>query len=144
MPPLIFPRVSTADALDKIVAQTLTLRFYSNSHTPIPTDVMGTYTELAGSGYAAFPLVTANWVITPGSPSIALYNSYIVFTFTAALPTPVNIYGYYVTSSSGLLIYAEQFYSTGIAVQRGNGDIIRIRPRFGADNLVNDALEIIP
>jgi len=142
MPPLIFPQLSTADALNKIVAQVLTLRLYSNVHTPAVTDTVSDYTEAAGGGYAPVVLVSGSWTVTPGTPSIALYADYITWTFTAVPPTPVPIFGYYVTNAVNLVVYAEQIDSNGVLFSLGDTQTVRIRPRIGADNLVSPAITV--
>lgn len=135
MPPLIFPRASTAAALALIVEQVLTLRLYSNAHAVGVTDTIDSFVEVTGGGYAAAILTEPNWAISAGSPSVALYNAYQDFVFLAA-PLINTVYGYYVTNPDNLVVYAEQFFPTLAPVSIIGAQTIQIRPRFGADNLV--------
>jgi hypothetical protein len=142
MPPLVFPQESTADALRSKVAQTLTLRMYSNNRTPQVTDTISSYVEVTGGGYAAVPLNSASWAIVQGSPSVATYNNFIDFVFTA-VPANPNVYGYYITNSDDELLLAEEFNPSDIPfVITAPGQTIQIRPRFGADNLIAPPVEI--
>lgn len=135
MPPLVFSQASTAAVLRLITAQVLTLRLYSNHHPLVVTDVFADFTAVVGAGYAPIVLNSVQWTITPGSPSVALYSAYQTFTFTdtPAIPT---VYGYYVTNAVNLVVYAEQLFASGVPFQASAGQRIRIRPRFGADNLI--------
>lgn len=109
--------------------QNLVLRLYSNDLTPAETDTAGTYTELAGSGYAAVTLTGSSWTVTPGAPTVASYAEQ-VFTFSGAAG---NVYGYYLTQSgSGLLVYAERFPGAPYNVLNV-GDEIKVTPRITAD-----------
>ena len=143
MPPLIFPQESTADALAKLIDQALTLRMYSNNHTPQVTDTIGSYVEVTGGGYASQALNSAQWAIAEGSPSVATYNTFLDFVFTSVPPNP-QVYGYYITNADGLLLLAEEFNPSDIpfTIITG-GQTIQIRPRFGADNLVVGPIEIV-
>lgn len=136
MPPLIFPRLSTAAALQLIIEQVLTLRLYSNAHAVDVSDDVTAYVEVVGGGYAAAVLTEPNWTISPGSPSVALYNAFQDFVFVAAPPV-TTVYGYYVTNPDNLVVYAEQFNpALTPQVIPAIGTTIQIRPRFGADNLI--------
>lgn len=140
MPPLVFPQESTNAACSRIaginvVDQQLTLRLYSNAHTPQVPDSIVDYVEVVGGGYAAIPLAGANWVFTPGQPSIALYDAFLSFIFTAA-PTPATVYGYLITNQDDLLVLVEQFFDSQAPFVAFAGAILQIRPRFGADNLI--------
>lgn len=43
--------------------QDLVLCLYTNNHTPADPDVVGTYTEASGSGYAQITLTGASWTV---------------------------------------------------------------------------------
>jgi hypothetical protein len=43
--------------------QDLVLCLYTNNHTPADADVIGTYTEASGSGYANVTLTGASWTV---------------------------------------------------------------------------------
>jgi hypothetical protein len=141
MPPLVFPQTSTADALSKLVDQALTLRLYTNNKTPQVIDTITSYVEASGGGYAAIPLLTASWTIYPGSPSVALYNSYQTFLFTGPTSVP-TIYGYYITTPDDIVLLAEEFSPSDIPFIPALNQTIQIRPRFGADNLIEPPVEL--
>lgn len=143
MPPLIFPQESTADVLQERVNLALTLRLYSNNHTPQVGDTFASYIEVLGGGYAAVALNSAQWEISPGSPSVALYNSFVPFTFTG-VPAIATVYGYYITTATDLVLLAEEFDPSDIPfVVTGPGRTVQIRPRFGADNLIYVPPEVL-
>lgn len=136
MPPLTFPQLSTAKALELFLDQALTLRLYSNNRTPQVTDTVAQFVEVTGGGYASIALNSAQWTITSGTPSIALYNSFQDFTFSS-VPAINVVYGYYVTNADDLLVWAEEFDPNDIPfVIITPGQRIQIRPRIGADNLI--------
>lgn len=135
MPPLVFSRTSTADVLALLNAQALTLRLYTAPLSLQVTDVFATFVEASGGGYAAIPLNSLSWTVTPGSPSVALYSAFQVFTFTGPVTVPEGIRGYYLTNASNVVRYAEQLFADGSAFVPFLGAVLRIRPRYGADNL---------
>lgn len=127
---LIVPDVAEVDALTKILTPNLTIRLYSNNVVPIGTSVTASFTEVAGGGYAAKPLVFATWVITAGTPSIAAYPIQ-TWNFTGATNAPGTIYGYYVTrDSDNLLMWAERFAPGVVPYVPGVGSIITVTPTF--------------
>jgi hypothetical protein len=115
--------------LNKTAPQDLTVRLYDNDITPDESTTELTLNEVAGNGYAPKILTAANWDITPGNPSEAVYNVEQVFTFTGAAG---NIYGYYVTRTGGELMWAERFTGGPFDVQVA-GSEIRITLRFTAE-----------
>lgn len=127
---LIVPNAAELDILTYILTPTLTLRLYGNNITPGPTDTAATYTEIAGGGYAAKSLTFANWTLTGGSPSVALYAQQ-AWTFSGAINAPGTIYGYYVTrNSDGKLMWAERFPVSVVPFVPVAGSLARITPRF--------------
>ena len=110
--------------LNKTAGENLRLRLFTNNITPADTDVLATYTEASGSGYANVLLTAANWTVTAGDPASASYPE-ITFTFTGALG---SVYGYYITGeTSNLVRWAERFPTAPFDVQ-ANGDQIKITP----------------
>ena len=121
--------------LTTIMTPALTLKLYSNDKTPADSDTAASYTEVTGGGYASKPLTFANWGITSGSPSVALYNTTQSWTFTGPTGGPGTIYGYFVTrNSDGALQWAERFPSAVVPFNPVNGSIIRVIPRFTAES----------
>jgi hypothetical protein len=102
--------------------ETLSLCLFTNNVTPADTDTLSTYTEASGYGYAAIDLTPANWTITAGSPTEAVYPQQ-TFTFTGALG---DVYGYFVKyKTSGILRHAERFTDGPYSVTL-DGDTIKI------------------
>lgn len=132
---LVVPNNIEAEILTAQLNQALTLRLYSNNRVPAGTDLVAQYTEVAGGGYAAVALTFANWVITEGAPTIALYNTFGEFSFTGTTNAPGTIFGYYVTrDSDGKLMWAERFPSGSVPFTPVNGSLIRVTPRITADS----------
>lgn len=112
------------------VTRDLVYRLFATNVTPAETDVVGTYTEAAGGGYAAKTLTGASWTVTGGAPTTASYAQQD-YTFTGALTTNGTVYGYYVTRvTDGDLILAEAFTSF---TPTNNGDKILLTPQITAD-----------
>jgi hypothetical protein len=95
--------------LDACILSPLTgckLRAYSNNHAPADGDTAGSYTECTFPGYAALTLTTWSAAALDGSNKASTAVS--IQTWTAgSIVTPQNVYGIYVTTSAGVLLYAE-------------------------------------
>ncbi len=108
----------------------LTLKLFVTDVTPSDTSVAGDFTEATGGGYAAKTLSNASWTVTVGNdPSDAVYAQQ-TYTFTGALTTNPDIYGYFVVDADGTLVWAEKFAST--FTPANNGDALKITPKFQA------------
>jgi hypothetical protein len=126
---LFIPEVSEVTMLQKILNQDLYLRLYSNNVTPANGDTAASYTEVAGGGYSQFTLTYANWTITGGNPTVALYSNFQDWNFTGTTNAPGTVYGYYVVQvSDGKLVYSERFPVVPFTPVLNS--LIRIRPRF--------------
>jgi hypothetical protein len=81
------------------------LHSYSNNHTPAGTDTVSDYTENTYPGYAAITIPT--WIaaaLIGGKASTTVAQQ----TWTAgSIVTPQNVYGIYVTTAAGVLLYGE-------------------------------------
>ncbi len=130
---LYVPKVGLIRFLNEIVSDTLTLRLFSNNHTPAAGDTSANYTEVTGSGYAAVLLTFANWTTTSDNPAYTTYNSFVTFTFTGA---PGDIYGYYITRASGEVVLAQLFPVAERPFAPINGSTVKIKPRITLDNVV--------
>lgn len=105
------------------------MRLFSNNITPAEADTLASFTEVTGGGYAEINLHAANWTKTPGSPSVALYDSIQQWLFTGVTGGPGTVYGYYVVDNvTGLLRYSERF--PVVPFIPVNGARIRFTPRF--------------
>ena len=83
------------------------------------------FTEATESGYAAITLTGTNWTTEQTvSVSKAVYNSGVTFTFTQS----VDLYGYYVTDTSGDILWAERF--PGAPVSFSGGGDAAIQPQI--------------
>jgi hypothetical protein len=127
---LVLPNVGEGLALKNFfnyeAPQNQNLRLFSSNTTPAEADVLGTYTEASGNGYAAQGLTGSSWSLTTGDPSYMSYAQQ-TFTFTGAAG---NMYGYHVNqASSTTLMYAERF-SDGPYNIVNNGDAVKVTPRF--------------
>lgn len=132
---LIVPNAYEVEALNDLLTPPLTLRLYGNAATPSGTSTAAAFTEITGGGYAAKPLTLANWNISAGDPSQAVYNATQAWTFTGIIDPPGTIYGYFVTrDSDGLLMWAERFPAANVPFVPINGSIIKILPKYTAQS----------
>lgn len=132
---LIVPNAREIDVLTNLLNAALTLKLYGNDATPSGTSVAASFTEISGGGYASKPISFANWDITGGSPTIALYDTTQSWVFTGAINPPGNIYGYFLTrNSDGLLMYAERFPVGIVPFVPIAGSVIRVTPRITCES----------
>lgn len=130
------PNTIEVEVLTALLTPALTMKLYSNDKTPAATDVAANYTEVTGGGYASKPLTFANWTITAGSPSQAVYTSSQTWTFTGVTGAPGTVYGYYVTrNSDGKLMWAERFPSGSLPFSPVAGSRVVVLPTFSAESL---------
>lgn len=113
----------------KFLDQILTLRLFSNNHTPAVGDTLASYTEVAGGGYAAKSLLVASWTIVSGNPTIASY-ALQDFVFTGVTTSPSTVYGYFLTDPANVIRGAQRFSELVIPFSPIAGSIIRITPRL--------------
>lgn len=133
--PLVVPNSLEVEILTDVLTPALTIRIYGNDKTPAAGDTAAAYTEITGGGYAAIPLTFANWNITAGDPSVAIYNSVQKWTFNDVINSPGTIYGYYVTrDSDSKLMWAERFPDAVVPFEPIAGSIIQVLARFSAQS----------
>lgn len=123
------PNAAKVVAANKYLDVILTLRLFSNNHTPAVGDSIASYTEVAGGGYAAKALAVASWSVVSGNPTVASYAAQD-FDFTGATTAPGTIYGYYITDPSNVVRGAERFSALVVPFTPVNGSLIRITPRL--------------
>jgi hypothetical protein len=105
--------------------QNTKLKLFATNVTPSDADVVGTYTEASGGGYAAKTLTRGTWVLTVGhDPSDVVYADQ-VFTFTGALTTNGTIYGHYITDNAGTVLLGAEKLTTPYT-PAVNGDTLTI------------------
>lgn len=101
------------------------LKLYTNNLTPAAAHVAADFTEMTtgqNSAYAAKTLSKAAWTVTFGGASASAVQPTQTWTFAAG--TATTVYGYFIVdSSSGLLLWAEQF-SVAKVVQFAGDQII--------------------
>lgn len=105
----------------------LVLHLYVNSvDLSTETFTASSFTEASASGYAAVTLTGANWTVaTATGVSTAVYNTSVTFTFGAGQ----SVYGYYVTTTGGQIVWAEQFPGAPFNLPVGGGEI-SVRPQL--------------
>lgn len=133
----VFPQSQQAKILQYLVNQEtpedLILKLYKNDVTPSESSNTSTFTEADFTGYASAELDSADWTITTGDPTVALYDAFVEFESTAGSQNQ-QIYGYFIVGkTSGDLITAERFPTLPSPITN-NGDIISIKPRITLDN----------
>ena len=130
---LLVPSNGEGDAAAAFVGKRtlsdLVLRLFTNNITPSETDAADSYTEAAGYDYSPITLPGANWTVTEGAPTNAAYAQQI-FTFTGALG---NVYGYYMTRSTGGRIALAERFTDGPYNIVNNGDKSKITPQISFD-----------
>lgn len=132
---VIIPDSLEIIVLNNILTLPLTLKLYGNNKTPAHGDSSSSYTEISGGGYTSKPLILANWTITAGEPSIAVYNASQTWTFTGVINSPGTIFGYYITrNSDSQLILAERFPAANVPFAPVNGSKIVVLPRVTAQS----------
>jgi len=132
---LVVPDIQELEVIDTFLTPALTMRLYSNNATPDHASTASSFTEISGGGYTGKALTFANWTITAGAPTQAIYNSAQTFTFTGATDAPGTIYGYYVTrNSDGKLMWAERFPSAVVPFSPVAGSIIRLLPTITVES----------
>ncbi len=132
---LVVPNALEVEILTQKLTPALSMKLYGNNATPSGSSSAASFTEIAGGGYLAKPLTFANWAITAGDPSVALYNAIQTWTFTGPINAPGTVYGYFVTrDSDGLLMWAERFSAALVPFVPIVGSIIKVFPRFTAQS----------
>jgi len=116
--------------LNKTAATDVKLRLYTNNRTPGEDDDIASYTESTGTGYVAITLTGSSWTVaTAGGTTTAEYAQQ-TFTYSGA---EANIYGYYVTNSSGAeVLWAELFSDGPYSIPAGGGSV-KITPKIELD-----------
>lgn len=133
---LVVPDTAEVFLLQRVTSSNYLLRLYSNDIVPAHDHTSANYTEVQGAGYAAIQLESFNWTHWEGSPSYAEYNDYVEFIFTEMTDPPSVVIGYYVTTASGQLLWAERFPT--INFMPISGSTIKVRPRLTLGSESND------
>lgn len=118
--PLVVPDSAESFILDLIVnSADRILKLFTNPLNPGDTTTLGDITQATGSGYNPITLTSEDWTIaTVNSITTATFAEQ-TFTFNAA----VAIYGYYVTTTGGNLLWVERFTGAPFQLPNGGGQI---------------------
>jgi|GEM_PF-1942287 len=128
--PLVVPdegeRRLLAYVVNKTAPTNLVLRLYTNSiDLSIETWNSASLTEASGAGYSSVTLTGANWTIsTVAGVTAAVYNTTVTFSFSEAR----DIRGYYLTDTSGAILWGEEFPGAPFSLPSTGGEIT-IRPQ---------------
>lgn len=113
------------------------LRLFSNNATPAGTSVISDFTEATFTSYAALTLTRGTWASAAtsdfGGGTIKAYSTYAQQTFTCGT-TGDTIYGYYMTTVGGALLWAEKFASPRVL---SNTDELLVTPFFSLNSETN-------
>ena len=117
--------------LNKVAPQDQKLKLYKNDYTPVEGSTEANFTEADFTGYAEKALSGANWTITPGAPTEAVYAQQ---TFTSSAGSQnQNVYGYFIVQgTSGKIMVAERFTDGPYNIVN-NGDAIKVTPKITCD-----------
>lgn len=107
-----------------------TIKLFCNGITPATDDTAADFTEASGGGYAAKTLTEGSFTVALDAGDGVYYASYAaqVFTFTGALTTNPNIYGYYILDGDGDIVYSE--VAPAVFTPALNGDTLIIIPKI--------------
>jgi hypothetical protein len=104
------------------------LKLFTNDFQPVPTSVVGDFTEATQTGYAA---TTITW----GTPYVndsgwaEVLSQLITTIFSAGLAEGGTIYGYYLTNTAGSTLLLSERLDNPIAITR-DGQAIDIVARY--------------
>lgn len=101
------------------------LHLYDNDVTPSETSTAASFTEPSlAIGYAAITLVGSLWTIQQvGDVTTAVFSEQ-TFTFT----TGAEVFGYFVTDTSGSILWAERLLADGSFELPAGGGTVAITP----------------
>ena len=105
------------------------LKLFQNNVAETEAYTSTDLTEATFTGYAAVTLTGSSATVTAGAPSSIAWPQ---VTFTCSAATSQSIYGYHITSSTGILIAMEVF-DDGPYVVTNNGDAIKVTPTITQD-----------
>jgi hypothetical protein len=105
------------------------LCLFASNTTPAEGDTAGTYTLATGGGYGDKTLTKTSWSVSTTSGTTTASYVEQTFTFTGALTTNADIYGYLVKSAvGGILLWAERAGS--IFTPANTGDTYKVTPQI--------------
>lgn len=121
--------IFTALQVSFLSGSNLVVRLFKSNTTPAKTDTIGTYTQADFDGYMGVGVGTWNQGGPDGAGRMDITASAACnFTVGSSPSGSQNIYGYYITDTSGSkLVVAERFDSAPV-VMAVTGDSIHITP----------------
>lgn len=105
--------LNNESALDQVI------HLYKNDISISQTTVIGSFTEVNESGYAPVTLSGGSWSFSPGPQASTASYTEQTFTFT----TSATAYGYYVTTTSNNLLWAERFTNAPFVLPGSGGQV---------------------
>lgn len=132
---IIIPNAAEEAFLDLILAVNYTLRLFKNDvwagRTQAQLDALteADFLEATFTGYAAVALTGGAWTTTPGDPGVGSYAQQAFIRSSTG--TMQNIYGYYLTTTTGGFLRAfERLGGAGGVEMVLINDEIRVTPRI--------------
>lgn len=121
---LVIPNVGEvvllSNMLNKVAPQNTVLHLYSNNLTPDENTVIGDITEVTSTGYSAITLTSSSWTVaTGGGVATASYAQQ-----TYNITTSATVFGYYITNTSGDLLWLERFSAAPFQLPGSGGQIL--------------------
>lgn len=128
--PIVVPNTSELVLLSYLLSsQDMILRLFTNNVTPDEsTAYPGGLVEASASGYLPRTLVGAGWSFSqPGGVTTGQHTEQ-----TFSFGTGVSSYGYYLTDTSGNLLWVERFSGAPFTLPSGGGQL-NITPKITLD-----------
>ena len=100
-------------ALDQVI------HLYKNDISISQTTVVGSFTEVTELGYTPVTLSGGSWSFSPGPQASTASYTEQTFTFT----TSATAYGYYITTTSNNLLWAERFTNAPFVLPGSGGQV---------------------
>lgn len=120
---LLFQDVISTNLLDG-----LTIKLFQNDYTPVNTSVAGDFTVATFDGYSNQTLSGFSAAALNVDNKAQTVGDLVTWTKTAGA-TSNTIYGYYVVTGGGALVYAERNPAGGVLVNT-TGQTFSVLPRF--------------
>jgi hypothetical protein len=120
--------------LTLVTAVTMDVRLFTNdvesglTGTQVNALTEADFTEATFAGYAPVEIIAANWGMTPGNPTVALYNQPATFT-RSSTGSPQTVRGYYVTRTSDDDLIYHEYFATAAVVEL-DGDQVDVTARI--------------
>lgn len=138
---LVVPNASEVILLERMLnkqnTDTMVLKLFTSNTIPVPGTILTNLTECSQTGYTAVTMTNSSWAVAASPLTGAAVATYAEQTFTfSSAASGVDIYGYYVTDTSGTpnLLWVERFTTAPFSVPPAGGQIA-ITPTINLENL---------